>query len=89
MMQEWSQLGMGAALLPESRIQGGARKYPVIASNRGPLTITYEAVWDKNAPAPTHVQEFLKYLQAAIGPMVKGGGKRGESANKTTHAHAA
>lgn len=88
MAQEWSQLGIGAALLPESRIQGNTFKYPVVASNRGPLIISYEAVWDKNAPAPVHVQEFLKYLQAAVGPIVKGGGKRTESQRKIAHAHA-
>ncbi len=43
-LQEWSQLGMGAAILPESRIIGDAKTYPVVVSSRKPVVVTYEAV---------------------------------------------
>ena len=72
-LQEWSQLNIGAALLPESRIAGDAGAYPAVTSNSSPVMITYEAVWDKNISAPAHVKEFLKYLKTAVAALVKGG----------------
>jgi LysR family hydrogen peroxide-inducible transcriptional activator len=84
---EWSHAGIGAALLPASQIPEDVRIYPIIASNRGPVTVSYEAVWDKSASAPLHVKEFLKYLAATVGPLVKLG-RPAEAHNRNTSAHA-
>lgn len=63
-LQEWTEHGIGAALLPESRIAGNAKAYPFVATNRKPVIITYEAVWDRQATAALHVKEFFKYLKS-------------------------
>ena len=36
-------------------------------TNRKPVIITYEAVWDRQATAALHVKEFFKYLKGANG----------------------
>ncbi len=70
-LQEWSQLGIGAAILPESRIAGNARAYPAVISNRRPVMITYEAVWDHRASAPAYVKTFARYLKSAVAALPK------------------
>ncbi len=64
-LQEWSIEGIGAAILPGSRITGDAEKYPVIVTNTGPLMIAVEAVWVKNRHAPEHIRKFTSYLKDA------------------------
>lgn len=64
-LQEWSQLGLGAAVLPESRIAGNAQAYPVVISNRRPVMINYEAVWDQRVSSK-HVKAFSRYLKTAV-----------------------
>ena len=72
-LQEWSQLGIGAAILPESRIAGNARAYPVIISNRRPVMVTYEAVWDHRASGTAQTKAFARYLKSAIAALPKAG----------------
>lgn len=62
-LQEWSELGIGAALLPESRIAGNAKAFPLLTANRKPVTVTFEAVWDKNATVCEHVKGFFRFLR--------------------------
>lgn len=62
-LQEWSELGIGAALLPESRIAGNAKAYPLLTANRKPVTVSFEAVWDKSASTTEHVKGFFRYLR--------------------------
>ncbi len=70
-LQEWSQLGIGAALLPESRIAGNARAYPMVMSKRRPVMITYEAVWDQRTSTTAHVKAFARYLKTAVAALPK------------------
>ena len=70
-LQEWSQLGIGAAILPESRIAGNAQAYPVVVSNRRPVIITYEAVWDHRTSGSAQVKAFARYLKTAVAGLPK------------------
>lgn len=72
-LQEWSQLGIGAAILPESRIIGDAQAYPVVISNRKPVMITYEAVWSRDAVSPAHLKSLAKTLKATVAVLTKDG----------------
>ena len=65
-LQEWAQLGLGAAILPESRIAGNAQAYPVVMSNRRPVMIHYEAVWDHRVSSSKHIKAFSRYLKTAV-----------------------
>jgi LysR family hydrogen peroxide-inducible transcriptional activator len=64
-LQEWSQLGVGAAILPESRIVGDVEAYPLVTSNDQPLLLTCEAVWNKSSPNAAHVKNATRYLRQA------------------------
>ena len=66
-LQEWSQLGIG----PESRIAGNAQAYPVVVSNRRPVIITYEAVWDHRSSGSAQVKAFARYLKTAVAGLPK------------------
>lgn len=72
-LQEWSHLGVGAAILPESRIAGDAQAYPMVVAHGKPMTITYEAVWDSAVTPSTQVQAFAKYLKGTVSALTKGG----------------
>jgi len=65
-LQEWTLHGLGAAILPESRISGDANVYPIVACNTQPVSITYEAVWDQSATLSDQVKAFSRYLKSAL-----------------------
>ncbi|APV48545.1 hypothetical protein BWI17_01890 [Betaproteobacteria bacterium GR16-43] len=68
-LQEWASLGIGGAIVPESRIIGNAAAFPVVAVGRGSAIITYEAAWDRNAASPPHLKAFRSYLMDVAGPV--------------------
>jgi len=62
-MQEWALEGIGAAILPESRISGDPTQYPLITGADGhPLTVAVEAVWVRGG-RDALVKEFVGYLR--------------------------
>lgn len=62
-LQEWTREGLGAAILPESRIVGDARVYPVVAGADGrPESITVEAVWLRANHDPL-VRQLTRFLR--------------------------
>jgi DNA-binding transcriptional LysR family regulator len=61
-LQEWSREGIGSAILPESRITGDAKAYPLVVSNTGPVMIAVEAIWMRNNKAHSHFRNFAAYL---------------------------
>jgi DNA-binding transcriptional LysR family regulator len=64
-LQEWTHQGLGAAILPESRIVGDAKAYPLIVSAQGwPERITVEAVWVRANRDPV-VRELARFLKDA------------------------
>lgn len=65
-LQEWTLHGLGAAILPESRISGDPNVYPIVTSNNQPVSIIYEAVWDQNAALSDQVKAFSRYLKSAL-----------------------
>jgi LysR family transcriptional regulator, hydrogen peroxide-inducible genes activator len=63
-LQEWSSEGIGAAILPESRIAGDANAFPVVVFDNQPVTIEVEAVWTRGSQAP-QVKAFVRFLKEA------------------------
>jgi LysR family transcriptional regulator, hydrogen peroxide-inducible genes activator len=62
-VQEWADQGIGAAILPESRVAGDATAYPLVVSGGRPVTLAIEAVWMRGSSAPEHVKFFVNYLK--------------------------
>lgn len=64
-LQEWADLGIGAAILPETRISGPAGRFPEISIDGQPARLTYEAVWNRSTSAMPHIRDCVRYLKSA------------------------
>lgn len=62
-LEEWAELGIGGAILPESRIRGDASRFPVVCHKGKPRWLNYEARWTHSGAANPHVAAFLKHLR--------------------------
>jgi DNA-binding transcriptional LysR family regulator len=62
-LQEWSREGIGAAILPESRIAGDAMAYPLVVTNSGPVMIAVEAIWTRSNNPPAHLRRLTAFLK--------------------------
>ena len=62
-LEEWAALGLGAAILPKSKLQSTDRKtYVLTDNNGGEFTLDFEAIWMKSARHPEHLQQFTDFL---------------------------
>lgn len=62
-LEEWADLGIGAALLPESRIRGDARRFPALAVDGRPVQLRYEALWLRTSSAKPHLKACFQFLR--------------------------
>lgn len=65
-VQDWTEVGIGAAILPDSQVVGDSSTYPLVEWNAKPVTITYEAVWNKGEGGLEHIQAFREYLRLEL-----------------------
>ena len=72
-LEEWAALGIGAAILPQSRLTAGHRMaYPIVDKAGQPVTIGFEAVWPrKDAQAP-HLALFSQHLAKVVPRIIAG-----------------
>jgi DNA-binding transcriptional LysR family regulator len=59
-LEEWAELGLGGAILPESKVRT-ADPLPVVMIGDAPALLTYDAMWPKR-PIATHVRDFVRGL---------------------------
>ena len=71
-MEDWAELGVAAAILPESRISPSYRAARLLCDSKGPLSIRYEMIWNRRLVRPKHVQEFLSYFNTTAKGIVSG-----------------
>jgi len=62
-LQEWADLGIGSALLPESRIRGDAERFPALMVAGRPVLLRYEALWLRASTGKLHVKAFVQSLR--------------------------
>ncbi|MFF2525057.1 LysR family transcriptional regulator [Streptomyces liangshanensis] len=63
-LEEWAGLGLGAALLPLSKVsRPHASCRPLVRSGR-PVEIRYEAVWSRDTPLSADLDRFASLLTA-------------------------
>ncbi|WP_103347660.1 LysR family transcriptional regulator [Amycolatopsis sp. CA-128772] len=65
-LDEWAGLGVGAALLPRSKISGRHTGYRPLVRGGIPVEIAYEAVWDRENPSAADLEEFVGVLAEAV-----------------------
>jgi hypothetical protein len=62
-LEEWAALGLGAAILPKSKLQSSERKTYVLTNKKGKeLTLDFEAVWLNMPQRPVHLQQLTDFL---------------------------
>ena len=68
MLQDWAEVGIGAALLPKAKLseQSRRRARPLVLDSGRPARVTFEAVWKRSADYPAHIRALHAYLKAAI-----------------------
>lgn len=72
-LQEWASLGIGAAILPQSRLTANDRAaFPIVDRAGQPVTIGFEAVWPRSGAQPPHVAAFTRHL-ATVAPRIAAG----------------
>jgi len=69
-LEQWSQLGVGAALLPLSKLsRNGQRALPIRGRTGDVVMIGFEAVWARRAVEVEHLAKFADYLRDIVPTM--------------------
>jgi DNA-binding transcriptional LysR family regulator len=63
-LEEWSQLGLGAALLPVSKLSNPSRRARELQHNGQPVVLGYEAVWRTGSRAHDELAAFVNAIAA-------------------------
>jgi LysR family hydrogen peroxide-inducible transcriptional activator len=72
-LQEWAALGIGAAILPQSKLAANHRSaYPIVDRAGQPVTIGFEAVWPRDEGRAPHLVAFTQHL-AKVAPRIAAG----------------
>ncbi|HEX5682774.1 MAG TPA: LysR family transcriptional regulator [Ideonella sp.] len=76
-LEEWAALGIGAAILPSSKITERPHAAVPIADKSGqPVVIGFEASWTRSGFRSPHLNEFSKHLRTVVPSVVTGLGTR-------------
>jgi len=65
-LEEWSELGIGAAMLPASRMTRDPNAYPVVLDGGEPVQLEYRAIWNHEGLRPTYLTEFIQYIKTSV-----------------------
>lgn len=60
-LEQWAELGLGGAILPECHINNG-ELHPLLVAAGKPITIIGEAIWRKDLLVGAAAKRFLRYL---------------------------
>ncbi len=73
-LQEWSDLGIGAAILPDRKISAEhrSRARQVILNSGEPAKVVYDAIWNRNAAHSPHVTDLHDHFQNKVPQLVQG-----------------
>ena len=64
-LEEWARVGVGSAILPESKLSAPGLGQPIVLGNGHRASMRFEAVWmPSTAPAP-HLQTLTRHLKSA------------------------
>lgn len=72
-LQEWARLGIGAAIVPRSKLNNGRQAAFAIADKHGKeVTIRFDAQWLATALQAPHLREFADHLRNVVPALVTG-----------------
>ena len=73
-MQEWADLGIGATILPGSKVapQFRTRVRRLMLGPKRPARVRFEAVWTRDHARPAHVADLHRHFQKRVPKLVEG-----------------
>ena len=72
-LEEWAALGIGAAILPRSKISATDRvALPIHGKSGQPAQIGFEAAWSRERVNAGHLLDFSKHLKTVVPSIVAG-----------------
>ena len=72
-LEQWANLGIGAAVLPKSKVTPKADLTLAIIDKAGhPVAVEFEAVWLNRDPSATHLVAFAKHLRQVVPTLADG-----------------
>jgi DNA-binding transcriptional LysR family regulator len=78
-LEEWAALGVGAAILPLSKIATNAHDSLAIADNRTgrAVTIAFQAMWPRTDSQAQHLKDFARHLRLVVPKLIAGASNPG------------
>ncbi|MES2038064.1 MAG: LysR family transcriptional regulator [Pseudomonadota bacterium] len=74
-LEEWAALGIGSAILPESKVTASRHASSPITDQSGrKLTISFEATWSRTGHLSPHLLEFANHLRKVVPGIIGGTG---------------
>lgn len=72
-LEEWAALGIGAAILPKSKVAAsGHASFPIADKAGHEITIGFEATWLRKGSQASHLLEFATHLRKVVPAIVVG-----------------
>ena len=72
-LEEWAALGIGAAILPQSKLSAtGHPGFSISTKSDLQVTLGFEAIWSRTRPQPPHLLGFSDHLRKAVRGIVSG-----------------
>lgn len=72
-LEEWALLGIGAAILPRSKLSAACRNaVPITQRSNQALMISYEAVWKEADRSAPHLESFRRHLDKTVPKIMAG-----------------
>lgn len=65
MLEEWAAVGLGSAIVPESKLSSPQRARPIVLGNGNPAMIRFDAVWSPSTIHTPHLEALARHLKAA------------------------
>ncbi|QJE94306.1 LysR family transcriptional regulator [Luteolibacter luteus] len=66
-LEQWTALGIGSAIVPESKLIGKRSGSARILDKKGAeVSISYEATWKKESEKIKHIKDFATYLKKVV-----------------------
>lgn len=73
-LEEWAALGVGAAILPLSKIATSAHESLSITDNKTgrEITIAFQATWRRTGSQAQHLKDFAQHLRLVVPKLITG-----------------
>ncbi len=72
-LEEWALLGIGAAILPKSKVSiEGDAAMAIMTTAHHAVSISFEALWSRTGSQAPHLQAFAEHLQKVVPGIVAG-----------------